>query len=150
LKDNMGERFNFLLKTTLFQIILILSLIIFILISLFYFFRKKKVNSYRNESRIHTDKSNFSDFQSNETAFDLSKIDLSLDKNSIEIADVKKSFTPKETISDSEAKSKLDLAKAYIEMNNLSSADEVINELINGASTTYRNLALELSKLIKK
>ncbi|MEK9993283.1 MAG: hypothetical protein VW646_00870 [Hydrogenophilales bacterium] len=35
-------------------------------------------------------------------------------------------------------------------MNNLSSADEVINELINGASTTYRNLALELSKLIKK
>ena len=33
--------------------------------------------------------------QSNETAFDLSKIDLSLDKNSIEIADVKKSFTPK-------------------------------------------------------
>ena len=150
LKDNMGERFDFLLKTTLFQIVLILSLIIFIFISLFYFFRKKKVNSYKNESRIHTDKSNFSDLQSNETAFDLSKIDLSLDKNSIEIADVKKSFTPKETISDSEAKSKLDLAKAYIEMNNLSSADEVINELINGASTTYRNLALELSKLIKK
>ena len=150
LKDNMGERFDFLLKTNLFQIVLILSLIIFILISLFYFFRKKKVNSYKNESRIHTDKSNFSDLQSNETAFDLSKIDLSLDKNSIEIADVKKSFTPKETISDSEAKSKLDLAKAYIEMNNLSSADEVINELINGASTTYRNLALELSKLIKK
>ena len=60
----------------------------FIFISLFYFFRKKKVNSYKNESRIHTHKSNFSDFQSNETAFDLSKIDLSLDKNSIEIANV--------------------------------------------------------------
>ena len=88
--------------------------------------------------------------QSNETDFDLSKIDLSLDKNSIEIADVKKSFTPEEIISDSEAKSKLDLAKAYIEMNNFSSANEVISELINGASTTYRKLALELSKQINK
>ena len=139
-----------MLKINLFQIILILFCIIFILFSLFYFFRKKKVNTYRNDSRIHTDKSNLSNLQSNETAFDLSKIDLSLDKNSIEIADVKKSFTPKETISDSEAKSKLDLAKAYIEMNNLSSANEVINELINGASTTYRKLALELSKQINK
>ena len=81
---------------------------------------------------------------------DLSKIDLSLDKNSIEIADVKKSFNSEEIISDSEAKSKLDLAKAYIEMNNFSSANEVINELINGASATYRKLALELSKQIKK
>ena len=150
LKSNIREDLSFLLKINLFQIILIFFCIIFILFSLFYFFRKKKVNTYRNESRIHNDKSNLSNLQSNETDFDLSKIDLSLDKNSIEIADVKKSFTPKETISDSEAKSKLDLAKAYIEMNNFSSANEVISELINGASTTYRKLALELSKQINK
>ena len=35
-------------------------------------------------------------------------------------------------------------------MNNFSSANEVISELINGASTTYRKLALELSKQINK
>ena len=150
LKSNIREDLGFLLKINLFQIILIFFCIIFILFSLFYFFRKKKVNTYRNDSRIRTDESNLSNLQSNQTDFDLSKIDLSLDKNSIEIADVKKSFTPEEIISDSEAKSKLDLAKAYIEMNNFSSANEVINELINGASTTYRNLALELSKQIKK
>ena len=45
--------------------------------------------------RICKDESNLSNLQSNQTDFDLSKIDLSLDKNSIEIADVKKSFTPK-------------------------------------------------------
>jgi len=150
LKSNIREDLSFLLKINLFQIILISFCIIFILFSLFYFFRKKKVNTYRNDSRIRADKSNLSNLQSNETAFDLSKIDLSLDKNSIEIADVKKSFTPEEIISDSEAKSKLDLAKAYIEMNNLSSANEVINELINGASARYRKLAFELSKQIKK
>ena len=82
--------------------------------------------------------------------FDLSKIDLSLDKNSIKVADVKKSFTQEEPISDSEAKSKLDLAKAYIEMNNISSANEVISELINGASSTYRKFAEELSEQINK
>ena len=150
LKSNIREDLSFLLKINLFQIILIFFCIIFILFSLFYFFRKKKVNTYRNDSRIRTDESNLSNLQSNQTDFDLSKIDLSLDKNSIEIADVKKSFTPEEIISDSEAKSKLDLAKAYIEMNNFSSANEVISELINGASTTYRKLALELSKQIKK
>ena len=150
LKSNIREDLSFLLKINLFQIILIFFCIIFILFSLFYFFRKKKVNIYRNDSRIRTDESNLSNLQSNQTDFDLSKIDLSLDKNSIEIADVKKSFTPEEIISDSEAKSKLDLAKAYIEMNNFSSANEVISELINGASTTYRKLALELSKQIKK
>ena len=150
LKSNIREDLSFLLKINLFQIILIFFCIIFILFSLFYFFRKKKVNTYRNDSRIRTDESNLSNLQSNQTDFDLSKIDLSLDKNSIEIADVKKSFTPEEIISDSEAKSKLDLAKAYIEMNNFSSANEVISELINGASTTYRKLALELSKQINK
>ena len=150
LKSNIREDLGFLLKINLFQIILIFFCIIFILFSLLYFFRKKKVNTYRNDSRIRTDESNLSNLQSNQTDFDLSKIDLSLDKNSIEIADVKKSFTPQEIISDSEAKSKLDLAKAYIEMNNFSSANEVISELINGASTTYRKLALELSKQIKK
>ena len=150
LKSNIREDLSFLLKINLFQIILISFCIIFILFSLLYFFRKKKVNTYRNDSRIRTDESNLSNLQSNQTDFDLSKIDLSLDKNSIEIADVKKSFTPEEIISDSEAKSKLDLAKAYIEMNNFSSANEVISELINGASTTYRKLALELSKQIKK
>ena len=150
LKSNIREDLGFLLKINLFQIILIFFCIIFILFSLLYFFRKKKVNTYRNDSRIRTDESNLSNLQSNQTDFDLSKIDLSLDKNSIEIADVKKSFTPEEIISDSEAKSKLDLAKAYIEMNNFSSANEVISELINGASTTYRKLALELSKQIKK
>ena len=150
LKSNIREDLSFLLKINLFQIILIFFCIIFILFSLFYFFRKKKVNTYRNDSKIRTDESNLSNLQSNQTDFDLSKIDLSLDKNSIEIADVKKSFTPEEIISDSEAKSKLDLAKAYIEMNNFSSANEVISELINGASTTYRKLALELSKQIKK
>ena len=104
-----------------------------------------------NKSTINTNKSNLSNLQSNdETAFDLSKIDLSLDKNNIEIADVKKSFAQEETISDSEAKSKLDLAKAYIEMDNISSANEVITELINEASSTYRKLALELSEQIKK
>lgn len=150
LKNNIREDLNFLLKINLFQIILIFFCIIFILFSLFYFFRKKKVNTYKNDSRIPAHKSNLSNLQSNETAFDLSKIDLSLDKNSIEIADVKKSFNPEEIISDSEAKSKLDLAKAYIEMNNFSSANEVISELINGASASYRKLALELSKQIKK
>ena len=63
---------------------------------------------------------------------------------------LKKSFTQEETISDSEAKSKLDLAKAYIEMNNISSANEVISELINGASSTYRKFAEELSEQINK
>ena len=150
LKSIIREDLSFLLKINLFQIILIFLCINFILFSLFYLFRKKKVNTYRNDSRIRTDKSNLSNLQSNETAFDLSKIDLSLDKNSIDITDVKKSFTPEETISDLEAKSKLDLAKAYIEMNNLSSANEVINELINGASATFRKLALELSKQINK
>ena len=150
LKSNIREDLGFLLKINLFQIILIFFCIIFILFSLFYFLKKKKINTYKNDSRIYKDKSNLSDFQSNETAFDLSKIDLSLDKNSIEIADVKKSFTQEETISDSEAKSKLDLAKAYIEMNNISSANEVISELINGASSTYKKLALELSEQINK
>ena len=150
LKTNIREDLSFLLKINFFQIIIIFLCIIFILFSLFYFFKKKKVNIYRHDSRIRADKSNLSNLQSNENDFDLSKIDLSLDKNSIEIADVKKSFTPEEIISDSEAKSKLDLAKAYIEMNNFSSANEVISELINGASTTYRKLALELSKQIKK
>ena len=150
LKSNIKEELSFLLKINLFQIILILFCIIFILFSLFYFLRKKKINTYNNDSRIYKDQSNLSDFQTNETKFDLSKIDLSLDKNSIEVANVKKSFTQEETISDSEAKSKLDLAKAYIEMNNISSANEVISELINGASSTYRKFAEELSEQINK
>jgi FimV-like protein len=151
LKNNIQEDYNFLLKITLFQIILISFLIIFILFSFFRFSKKKKISSYMNNSTINTNKSNLSNLQSNdETAFDLSKIDLSLDKNNIEIADVKKSFAQEETISDSEAKSKLDLAKAYIEMDNISSANEVITELINQASSTYRKLALELSEQIKK
>jgi pilus assembly protein FimV len=104
-----------------------------------------------NNSTINTNKSNLSNLQSNdETAFDLSKIDLSLDKNNIETADVKNSFVQEETMSDTEAKSKLDLARAYIEMDNISGANEVISELINEASLTYRKLALELSEQIKK
>ena len=150
LKNNITEDLNFLLKINLFQIILIFFCIIFILFTLFYLLRKKKITTYKNDPRIYKDQSNLSDFQTNDTAFDLSKIDLSLDKNSIEIADVKKSFTQEETISDSEAKSKLDLARAYIEMNNISSANEVISELINGASSTYKKLAVELSEQINK
>lgn len=149
-KNNIGEDLSFLLKINLFQIILIIFCIIFILFSLFYFLKKKKINTYRNDSRINSDQSNFANLQSNKTALDLSKIDLSLDKNSIEIADAKKSFAKEEIISDSEAKSKLDLAKAYIEMNNISSANEVISELINGASSKYSKLALELGEQIKK
>ena len=35
-------------------------------------------------------------------------------------------------------------------MNNISSANEVISELINGASSKYSKLALELGEQIKK